>query len=90
MLLRQIFVKELLGDRHHLYEPFVSHTDIDFALEAEKFRDPTFYDSAFGNTMPLVLSKALQFSIVIFSANMRTPTMYITPDISLLVKQQHS
>ena len=30
--------------------------------------------------MPLALSTALQFSIVIFSKDSRTPIMYVTPD----------
>ena len=28
------YVKELLGDNHHLYEAFISHTDIDYSTEA--------------------------------------------------------
>ena len=73
-------MKELLGDGRHQYEAFVSHTDIDYTVEAKKFLNPDFYDSALGNTMPLALSMALQFSIVIFSTGSRTRTMYVTPD----------
>ena len=28
------YVKELQGDNHHLYEAFISHTDIDYSTEA--------------------------------------------------------
>ena len=77
MLLRQAYVKELLGDNHYLYEAFISHTDIDYSTV---FLNPSFYDSVLGNTMPLALSTALQFSIVIFSKDSRTPIMYVTPD----------
>ena len=73
------YVKELLGDNHHLYEAFISHTDIDYSTEAQTFLNP-FYVIALGNTMPLPLSTALQFSIVIFSKDSRTPIMYVTPD----------
>lgn len=75
-------MKELLGDRRHQYEAFVSDTDIDYTLEAQKFLNPTFYDSVLGDTMPLALSTALQFSIVIFSTDSRRPVMYVTPDIT--------
>ena len=66
------YVKELLGDNHHLYEAFISHTDIDYSTEAQTFFNP-FYDIVLGNTMPLPLSTSLQFSIVIFSKDSRTP-----------------
>ena len=69
------YVKELLGDNHHLYEAFISHTDIDYSTEAQTFFNP-FYDIVLGNTMPLPLSTSLQFSIVIFSKDSRTPIMY--------------
>ena len=80
MLLRQAYVKELLGDNRYLYEAFISHTDIDYSTEAQFFFNPSFYNSVLGNTMPLALSTALQFSIVIFSKDSRTPIMYVTPD----------
>ena len=73
-------MKELLGDNRYLYEAFISHTDIDYSTEAQFFFNPSFYDSVLGNTMPLALSTALQFSIVIFSKDSRTPIMYVTPD----------
>ena len=60
-----LYVKELLGDNRHLYETFISHTDID-----------SFYDIVLGNTMPLALSTSLQLSIVLS----RTPIVYVTPD----------
>ena len=82
LLLRQAYVKELLGERRHQYEALVSDTDINYALEAQKFMDPTFYDSVLGDIMPLALSTALQFSIVIFSTDSRRPVMYVTPDIT--------
>ena len=69
------YVKELLGDNCHLYEAFISHTDIDYSTETQ-----SFYDIVLGNTMPLALSKSLQFSIVIISKDSRTPIMYVTPD----------
>ena len=73
------YVKELLGDNRHLYEAFISHTDIDYSTEAQKILNP-FYDIVLGNTMPLALSMSLQFSIVIFSKDSRTLIMYVTPD----------
>ena len=62
MILRQAYVKELLGDNRHLYEAFISHTDIDYTTKAQKNLNP-FYDSVLGNTMPLALSMALQFPL---------------------------
>ena len=82
LLLRQAYVKELLGERRHQYEAFVSDIDINYDLEAQKFMDPTFYDSVLGDIMPLALSTALQFSIIIFSTDSRRPVMYVTPDIT--------
>ena len=40
---------------------FVSDSDIDYTLEAQKFLDPAFYDSVLGDIMPLALSTALQY-----------------------------
>ena len=36
------YVKELLGDNRHLYEAFISHTDIDYSTD-QNFFNP-FYD----------------------------------------------
>ena len=80
-ILRQAFVRELLGERRVNYEPFVDHTDLDYCVEANRFKQDGYYNSELGNTMPLVLATALQFSIVLFSTDPNTPTMYVTPDV---------
>ena len=76
--LRTVFVQELLGEHRQHYEGFVSHLDIDYQAEAEKFREDKYYNSAIGNIMPLALSTALCFPIVVFTAQIDNP-MYITP-----------
>ena len=37
MVVPLVYVKELLGDNCHLYEEFISHTDIDYSTEAILF-----------------------------------------------------
>ena len=60
-------------------EAFVVHTDFDYIIEANRFTENRYFYSELGNTMPL--ATALQFSIVIFSKDPNTPTMYITPEV---------
>ena len=79
--LSQIFVRELLGERRSKYEDFLVQESLDYDVEANKFLTSGFYDSDLGDTMPLALCTALQFSMVIFSTDVRLPIMYITPEI---------
>ena len=79
--LRQVFVREILGERWQEYEAFVSHTNLDYEKEASKFQERGYFDSELGNLMPLALSTALQLSSVIFTRDDTTPAMYITPEI---------
>lgn len=79
--LRQVFVRELLGERRSKYEDFLVQEGLDYDSEANKFLTSSFYDSELGDTMPLALCTALQFSIIIFSTDARVPTMYVTPEI---------
>ena len=65
-ILRQTYVKELLGERRAKYEVFVSHTNMNYEEEATKFQTDGFFNSELGNTMPLALATALQFPIIIF------------------------
>ena len=57
-ILREAFVRELLGERQSNYEAFVAHTNMDYTVEANKFCDKGYFDSELGNTMPLALSTA--------------------------------
>ena len=79
--LRYVYVEELLGERRAQYEAFIAHTTLDFEKEAKRFQIDKFFDSELGNTMPLALATALQFTIVIFHNNSVTPVMYVSPDI---------
>lgn len=54
---------------------------MDYTVEANKFHDKGYFDSELGNTMPLALSTALQLSLVIFSNDIHTPTMCVTPEV---------
>ena len=36
--LREVYVTELLGDRHVQYEAFVAHIDLDYEEESKKFK----------------------------------------------------
>ena len=80
-ILRKVYVKELLGEHRVDYEAFVAHTDLDYCAEANRFSQDHYYDSELGNTMPLALATALQFSLVIFHKDPNTPTMYVTPEV---------
>ena len=63
------------------YEAFILHTNLDYDTEANRFNEDHYFFSELGNTMPLALASAFQFSIVIFSRDPRTRTMYITPEV---------
>ena len=79
--LRQSFVNELLGERQSQYEAFVAHANLEYEVEANRFRENKFFDSELGNTMPLALATALQFPIIIFPNQTDLPIMYVTPEI---------
>ena len=78
--LRQVYVKELLGEHRVNYSPYIQHTDLNYDKEANRFANNHYFDSELGNTMPLALATALQISIVIFHKDPNTP-MYVTPEI---------
>ena len=78
------YVKELQGDNRHLYEAFISHTDIDYSTEAQTFFNP-FYDSVLGNTVPLARPTSLQFSTQKTQEHLSC-MLHLT---MWLVKQQH-
>lgn len=79
LMLRKVYVQELLGERLANYESFVSHTAIQYSTEASKFLQSGYYDSELGNTMPLALATALRATIIIFSASTPYP-MYVTQE----------
>ena len=79
MKLRQLFVTEMLGCRRAEYEPFIDPLVDDYETEVNKFLQPNFHISPVGNAMPLAIANSLQCSIVIFSADTRLPTTYVTP-----------
>ena len=82
--LRQVYVKELLGEHRVNYSPYIQHTDLNYDKEANRFANNHYFDSELGNTMPLALATALQISIVIFHKDPNTPNtpiMYVTPEI---------
>ena len=79
--LRQVHVKELLGEHRVNYSPYIQHTDLNYDKEANRFANNHYFDSELGNTMPLALATALQISIVIFHKDPNTPIMYVTPEI---------
>ena len=78
-LLRNNYVKELLGERHSDYEAFVSHCDFDYNEEAKKFYE-SGYDTELGNTMPLAMANLLQCPIIIFTKDNTKQTYYIIPE----------
>lgn len=79
--LREVYVRELLGDRRVQYEAFVAHTDLDYEEEANRFKESKYFNSDLGDTMPLALATALQCPVVILHNNNDIPTMYVSPDI---------
>ena len=80
-ILRQTYVKELLGERRAKYEVFVSHTNMNYEEEATKFQTDGFFNSELGNTMPLALATALQFPIIIFPRDSNMSILHVTPDV---------
>ena len=77
-ILRQVYVRELLGEHHENYEDSVAHTDLDYCVEANRFTQDHYYNSELGNTMPLAIATALQFSL---HKDTNSPTMYVTPEV---------
>ena len=79
--LREVYVRELLGERRVQYEAFVAHTDLDYEEEAKRFKESNYFNSDLGDTMPLALATALQCAILIFHNSNGIPTMYVSPDL---------
>ena len=71
---RHIFVHELLGDRFSMYNNF---------MEANRFLDDGYYNSALGDAMPLALATALHAHII-FPIEHQAQQMCITPEIEPL------
>ena len=74
--LRERTVNEWIENRHE-YEEFMM--DIDVMREAEKFRQPGFYDSQLGDSMVLALANTLNLPIIVFTSNICYPIVYVTP-----------
>ena len=76
--LREVFVKEITGENRPLYEEFIPLLD-DYTIEARKFLQNGFFDSAIGDLMPLAMATALKASIVIIISGCQYHPTYVTP-----------
>lgn len=76
--LREIFVQEVIGDNRPLYEEFIPSIN-DYTTEVYKFLQNGFFDSAFGDLMPLAIATALKASIIIIISGCQYHPTYVTP-----------
>ena len=78
--LRNLFVKEILGEHRSIYESFTSLNAENYETEAKKFLQDGFFYNIIGDLMPLALATALQASLVIVTNN-NSPLMYVNPAV---------
>ena len=72
--LRDLTVKEWLGERRKDYERFVTISD-NFDEEAQQFRRHGYFAGELGNLMPLGVSNLLKMSIAILSSLILTANL---------------
>ena len=65
--LRCLLVDEWIANKVE-YEPFYNGHNIDFDVEAEKYRNLGMYTTSFSDAMLLGLSTALRLQIIVFTS----------------------
>ena len=85
-VLRNLLVEEFLGQNRPVYEPFLVSSTETLHIEAQKFKDPGYYDSELGNCVPLAMSNILQVPLVIFTSMENYPVTHVIPRTRVLTK----
>ena len=78
--LRNLFVKEIMGEHRKIYESFTSLSAVDYEIESMKFLQSGFFANDIGDIMPLATATALQISLIIITTS-NSPVMFVNPAV---------
>ena len=76
--LRSLIVEEWTGPNAEEYMNFIEE-DVDFHLEAQKYRSEGFFLGPLGDLMPMAMSNVLNLPLCIITSESHTPVISVCP-----------